>query len=104
MVVLASVRLRICLLRRKAYIGGALEYACQFWTKHLANIPGNSPHVKQVQEAVDKFFTMCLPFWIEVLSLTGNLNIGVYALHDVDQWYLLVSCMEHLLKYILMCV
>ena len=82
--------------RREACIGSALEYACRFWTKHLAKIPGNGPHVKQVREAIDEFFTKRLLFWIEVLSLTRNLDIGVYALDDIDQWYLSVSCVWYL--------
>ena len=77
--------------RREIYIGSTLEYVCKFWTKHLAKVPSNGPHVKQVQEAINDFFTICLLPWIEVLSLTENLTLGVYALHDVDQWYLLVS-------------
>ena len=76
----------------ETWIGDALDYACRFWTKHLAKIPSDCPHVKQVQELVDEFFTTRLLFWIEVLVLTGNLDSGVYALHDVDQWYLSVSC------------
>ena len=77
--------------RKEAHIGNALEYACRFWTKHLAKVPSDSPHVKQVQELVDEFFTTRLLFWIEVLVLTGNLDSSVYSLHDVDQWYLSVS-------------
>ena len=90
--------------RRKTFIGDALEYACRFWTKHLARIPGNGPHVKQVQEEIDEFFTKRLLFWIEVLSLTRNLNVGVYALDDIDQWYLSVSCMGCLQNPMFMCV
>jgi len=81
----------------KDYIGDALEYACCFWTKHLLQIPGNSPNVGEVQEAIDTFFTTCLLFWIEVLSLMGKLDIGVYALNAIQQWYTLVSCVECLL-------
>ena len=77
---------------KETWIGDALEYACRFWTKHLAKIPSDSPHVKQVQELVDEFFTTRLLFWIEVLILTGNLDSTVYALHDINQWYLSVSC------------
>ena len=77
--------------RKETWIGDALEYACRFWTKHLAKIPSDGLHVKQVQELVDEFFTTRLPFWIEVLVLTGNLDSSVYALHDIDQWYLSVS-------------
>jgi hypothetical protein len=64
-----------------------------FWTKHLARIPGSGPDVEEVQKAIDKFFTTHLLFWIEVLSLMGNLDVGVYALNDIQQWYMLVSCM-----------
>jgi len=75
----------------KKHIGDALEYACQFWAKHLLRIPNSSSYVKEVQKAVDQFFTTCLPYWIEVLALTGNLGTGVYAMNDVEQWYALVS-------------
>ena len=76
---------------QKDYIGDALEYACCFWTKHLLEVPGNSSHIEQVQKAIDEFFTTYLLFWVEVLSLTRNLNVGVYALNDIEQWYMLVS-------------
>jgi hypothetical protein len=75
----------------KTHIGDALGYACQFWTKHLVEIPSSSHDVEKVHKAIDGFFTSCLLFWIEVLSLTGNLNIGVYALNEVQQWCTLVS-------------
>jgi len=75
----------------KGYIGDALEYACCFWTKHLLRIPGDSSCVKEVKKAIDKFFTTHLLYWIEVLVLTKNLGIGVYAMNDVEQWFVLVS-------------
>ena len=78
--------------RRKARIGSALEYACRFWTKHLLETPSSGSHVQQAKAQLDEFFTARLLFWIEVLSLTGHLNLGVYALYDIDQWYLSVSC------------
>jgi hypothetical protein len=46
---------------------------------------------------------VCL-FWIEVLSLTGNLDVGTHAIHDVDQWYQSVSCVGYLSKHMFMCV
>ena len=76
----------------KEYIGDALEYVCCFWTKHLLGVSGSSPGTEEVQEANDKFFTTCLLFWIEALSLVGKLDIGVHALNDIQQWYTLVSC------------
>lgn len=76
---------------KRACIGDALEYACRFWSKHLLKVPTTDYHIKVVQEAIDIFFTTCLPYWIEVLALTGNLGAGVYIINDIDQWCTLVS-------------
>jgi hypothetical protein len=78
----------------KTHIGDALEYACQFWTRHLVEIPSSSHDVEEVYKAIDGFFTTCFLSWIEVLSLTGNLNVGVYGLNNVQQWYTSVSYVE----------
>jgi len=75
----------------KDHIGDALGYACHFWTKHLLRIPGNNSHVEEVQKAIDKFFTTQLPCWAEVLALTGNLDVRVYAMNDIEQWCASVS-------------
>ena len=80
--------------QKKDHIGYALEYACCFWTKHLLEIPSSSPCVEEVQRAIDNFFTTHLLDWIEVLALTGNLDVGVYAINDVDHWCALVSVMQ----------
>lgn len=77
--------------QKRNCIGDALEYACKFWTNHLLTVPTTSSHVQEVQGAVDEFFTICLLYWIEVLALTGNLEVGVYAMNDIEQWYTLVS-------------
>ena len=77
--------------RRKEHIGDALEYACQFWTKHLLKSPSSGSSVEKVQEGIDKFFTVHLPYWIEALILMKNLDASVYSLNDIKQWYTLVS-------------
>ena len=77
--------------RCKAHIGDVLEYACQFWTKHLLGIQGHDNNVEEVHKGIDEFFATHLLFWIEVLCLTRNLGIGVHALNDVQQWYISVS-------------
>ena len=79
--------------RRGRYIGDTLEYACRFWAKHLAKTATSGPDVEKVWEAIDKFFTTCFLFWAEALVLMRDLDIGVYALNDIQQWYALVSCM-----------
>jgi hypothetical protein len=78
--------------RRRTHIGDALEYACQFWTRHLVEIPSSSHNIEQVHEAINKFFTTQLLYWVEVLCLMGNPDAGVYAINDIDKWYTLVSC------------
>jgi len=76
----------------REYIGEALGYACQFWTRHLVRSPSSGPDVEEVQNAIDKFFTTHLLSWIEVLIIMGNLDSSVYSINDIQQWYNLVSC------------
>ena len=73
--------------RKRDYIGDALEYACQFWTRHLLGVPSDSPCVQEVQRAIDQFFTTHFLHWIEVLVIVGNLDVSVYAIKDIEQWY-----------------
>ena len=77
--------------RRTDYIGDTLRYACRYWTTHLANTSNSNLDVEEVQKAINDFFTTQFLFWVEVLSLTGNLEVGVYALDDIQQWYTSVS-------------
>ena len=79
--------------QKKDNIGDGLEYACQFWTKHLLGVPSDSPCVQEVQKAIDQFFTKHFLHWIEVLVLVGNVGICVYAINDIKQWYTVVSMM-----------
>ena len=78
---------------KEEQIGGALEYACQFWTKHLLGVPSDSPCVQEVQREIEQFFTTHFLQWIEVLVLVGNLTVSVYAINDIEQWYTRVSIM-----------
>ena len=78
--------------RRKEYIGDALEYACQFWAKHFAEVPSSGHNTNRVHEAIDKFFRTSLLYWIEVLAIMGSLGIGVYAVNEVQQWHTSVGC------------
>ena len=85
-------------LDRKAHIGDALEYACRFWTKHLIGSPNTSPRIEEVQKAIDKFLTVHLLHWIEVLAITGNLGTGVYSINDIEQWYSSVSIVQFVVE------
>ena len=90
--------LKVLSTYKKNLIGGGLEYACKFWTKHLLEVPSSHPHAEKVQKAVEKFFKVHLLHWIEVLATTGNLGIGVYAMNDVQQWYNLVSGIQFIFQ------
>ena len=76
---------------QKSHIGDALRYACCFWTRHLIKTPSSGHNVEEVQKAIDEFFTTYLLFWIEVLVIMGNLDASVYAINDIQQWYISVS-------------
>ena len=89
---------------RATHIGNTLEYACRFWTHHLAKIPSRSGGGEDVQKAIEDFFTTGFLFWVEVLILTGNLEISLHALHNIEQWYTLVSHIEILFKSMFMSI
>ena len=76
---------------QKEHIGEALEYSCQFWAKHLAEVSTSGHDVEVVCKAIDKFFTTHLLFWIEILTIMGCLGVSIYAINDVRQWYTSVS-------------
>ena len=88
---------------RTTHISNALEYACHFWTNHLAKVPGTSDSAKKVQEAIDDFFETGFLHWIEVLALTEHLDIGVYSLNAIEQWYILVSYEQNLFQNCYLC-
>ena len=76
---------------RATYIGSALEYACHFWTSHLAKITDVGDGAEEVQKAINDLFRTGFLCWIEVLILMGNLDTSIYALNNIEQWYTLVS-------------
>ena len=71
--------------RRETRIRNSLEYACQFWARHLAGIPGSGPDVKRVQEAIEEFFDKRLLCWFEVFSIIGHLEAAVFVFALVSQ-------------------
>jgi len=76
---------------RKEHIGDALGYACKFWTKHLLGCPSSGLDAGRVWETIEKLFATHLLFWIEVLSVMGNLDICVHSINDIKLWCISVS-------------
>ena len=54
-------------------------------------VPSNSHNIKEIHMAIDEFFTTCLLFWIEALAIMGSLDVSIYAVNNVQQWYISVS-------------
>jgi WD40 repeat protein len=77
--------------RRSARIGDALEYACQFWARHLVGVPSCGHGVEEVHKAIDEFFTTRLLYWIEALIVMRSLDVSLYAMNNIRQWYISVS-------------
>jgi len=89
---------------RATHICETLKYACQYWTHHLAKIPCSSDGGEDIQSAIKDFFTTGFLFWVEVLSLTGNLEIGLHALYNIEQWYKMVSQMQKFYSSLCSCL
>ena len=68
--------------RQKMYMGRP---------RHLMKTPSSGPNVEEVQKMINESLTMHLLYWIEILVITGNLDVGVCALNDVQQSYISVS-------------
>jgi hypothetical protein len=59
-----------------------LSYSCQFWADHLQNTPTHS----KVLQAVNGFMNNRLLYWLEVLSLIGEVGTASPALAAVAEW------------------
>ena len=78
-------------VRRETCIGSSLEYACRFWARHLASVPGDGTNIERVRGAIDEFFGKRLLCWVEVLSIVGHLGLAMHVINNVRQWYVSVS-------------
>ncbi|KAB5589206.1 hypothetical protein CTheo_7349 [Ceratobasidium theobromae] len=63
-------------------ISPILFYACQYWGDHLQSAT-NSPELDAMLEA---FLSIRLLFWMEVLNLKRELNVGTRVLVKVKLW------------------
>jgi hypothetical protein len=76
--------------QREKFVGGALEYACRFWTHHiLASKTGEDIDLKL--DLLQDFFENRSLFWIEILSILGDLGIASYSVQRVQEWLKSVS-------------
>ncbi|KAF9459713.1 WD40-repeat-containing domain protein [Collybia nuda] len=59
-----------------------LSYSCRFWAEHLRASRFDTELLQEVQE----FLNERLLYWLEVLSLTKELNVVVSALSSIIRW------------------
>lgn len=66
----------------RANISLVLQYACSFWSAHLASTRPNENYIS----LLSKFFNDFLLFWLEVLSLLNKYNVISEAMDNVISW------------------
>ena len=68
-------------------ISDALQYSCLHWLDHLCFPPANHDQRMLVLVSLKEFFEGLYPlFWVEVLSVTGMVPIGVPRLRRLQYW------------------
>ena len=79
-------------VRIKSAIPRHLSYSCRFWANHLHAISGHSELIGKLTEHITTFLHKELLYWLEVLSLKGEVNIApgcMFTIADLCK----VSCM-----------
>jgi len=64
------------------HIPPALLYACRFWDDHLKHTDFKT----DMFEKVEKMFKEKFLFWLEALSLTGNIGLAQSAFATLNMW------------------
>jgi hypothetical protein len=67
--------------RKAKFIPGDLQYACQYWALHLHE----SSSVESLLASVKSFAFKFILYWMEVLSITGNLGGGLKSLRLIQE-------------------
>ena len=66
-------------------LGGAVQYGCSYWARHLRLSPTSSDFLHQVAIPATKMLKSALP-WIEVMSLRNSLGEVIHAMHTLLDW------------------
>ena len=73
--------------RVKQNVSDPLQYSCLHWLNHLCFPPANRDQCMLVLGSLKKFFEGLYPlFWVEVLSILGEVPIGVPSLQRLLSW------------------
>lgn len=64
-----------------------LQYSCKNWATHLSQTPKDDSQTPTLLELVHLFFSNLLPlYWIEALSLLGEINTAITSLPLLANW------------------
>ena len=66
-------------------LGGAVQYACCYWARHLELSLMSGDYVHQVFDSVTKMLRNAPP-WIEVMSLGNCLEGGIHSIYYLLDW------------------
>ena len=69
--------------RIKAFIPSALSYACRFWADHLGHV---SDFDVELFSCLRDLMEVKFLFWLEVLSIRGEMPIATTALLSLETW------------------
>ena len=72
--------------RIERYIDPALIYACRSWHVHLVDRHTTSADAPGITLAIHGFLERKFLFWLEVLSVLGDVRNAVNALQAVVDW------------------
>ena len=64
--------------KKAAFLPGDLQYACRYWALHLRE----SSTAESLIELIENFVSTSILYWIEVLSLIGELGGGMISLQE----------------------
>ena len=65
-------------------LGGAIQYACSYWAKHLSLSQISGDYVDRIILAISMLGNS--PPWIEVMSLENHLESVIHSMYDVLNW------------------
>ena len=63
-------------------INRGLRYACCYWASHLSL----ASHDRKILDVLKKFSSTTILYWIEALSITGDLKFALPSLQQVNEW------------------
>ena len=66
-------------------LGGAVQYACHYWARHLELSPKSGNYVHQVTVSVTEMLES-VPPWIEVMSLKNCLEEVIHSMYGLLDW------------------